>query len=67
MPNINRSQAALRPTPADVGRRWAWIGLLGGASIGFSLVFACATPFVAQRLFRIRPAALPASAEAARA
>jgi hypothetical protein len=27
--------------------RWAWIGLLGGSSIGFSLVFACATPFVA--------------------
>jgi hypothetical protein len=47
MPNINRTQAALRPTPADVARRWAWIGLLGGASSGFSLVFACATPFVA--------------------
>ena len=28
-------------------RRWLWIGLLGGATIGFSLVFACATPFVA--------------------
>jgi hypothetical protein len=27
--------------------RWAWIGLLGGSSIAFSLVFACATPFVA--------------------
>jgi hypothetical protein len=29
------------------GHRWLWIGLLGGSSIGFSLVFACATPFVA--------------------
>lgn len=27
--------------------RWLWIGLLGGATISFSLVFACATPFVA--------------------
>lgn len=33
-------------TPADF-HRWAWVGLLGGASIAFSLVFACATPFVA--------------------
>jgi hypothetical protein len=47
MPNISRSQAAPQPTPADVARRWAWIGLVGGASISFSLVFACATPFVA--------------------
>jgi hypothetical protein len=31
----------------DNGHRWLWIGLLGGSSIGFSLVFACATPFVA--------------------
>jgi hypothetical protein len=28
-------------------RRGAWIGLLAGSSIGFSLIFACATPFVA--------------------
>src|SRR5262245_11745830 len=27
--------------------RSSWIALLGGSSIGFSLVFACATPFVA--------------------
>jgi hypothetical protein len=47
MPTISRSQAAQQPTPADVARRWAWIALLGGASIGFSLIFACATPFVA--------------------
>jgi hypothetical protein len=47
MPNNSQAQAAERPAPADVARRWAWIGLLGGASIGFSLVFACATPFVA--------------------
>jgi hypothetical protein len=47
MPNISRSPAAHPPTPAYVARRWAWIALLGGASIGFSLVFACATPFVA--------------------
>jgi hypothetical protein len=47
MPNISRSPAAHQPAPADVARRWAWIALLGGASIGFSLVFACATPFVA--------------------
>ena len=47
MPNISQIQAAQQPAPAYVARRWAWIGLLGGASIGFSLVFACATPFVA--------------------
>ena len=47
MPNNDQAQAAQQPAPADVARRWAWIGLLGGASIGFSLVFACATPFVA--------------------
>jgi hypothetical protein len=47
MPNISRTQAAQQSTPPPVARRWAWIGLLGGASIGFSLVFACATPFVA--------------------
>ena len=47
MSNISRTQAAHQPAPADVVRRGAWIGLLGGASIGFSLVFACATPFVA--------------------
>ena len=47
MPNISQSQAAQQPTSADVARRWTWIGLLGGASLGFSLVFACATPFVA--------------------
>jgi hypothetical protein len=47
MPTISRTRAAQPPAPADVVRRWAWIGLLGGASIGFSLVFACATPFVA--------------------
>lgn len=27
--------------------RWAWIGLLGGSSIAFSLIFACAAPFAA--------------------
>jgi hypothetical protein len=47
MANISQIQAAHQPAPAYVARRWAWIGLLGGASIGFSLVFACATPFVA--------------------
>ena len=47
MPNISRSPAAHQPTPAYVARRWAWIALLGGASIGFGLAFACATPFVA--------------------
>jgi hypothetical protein len=31
----------------EQGHHWLWIGLLGGSSIGFSLVFACATPFVA--------------------
>jgi hypothetical protein len=31
----------------NAATRWAWIALLGGASIGFSLLFACATPFVA--------------------
>lgn len=31
----------------DNGHRWPWIALLGGSSIGFSLIFACATPFVA--------------------
>ncbi len=46
MPGTNQIQAAQPPAPA-VARRWAWIGLLGSASIGFSLVFACATPFVA--------------------
>lgn len=29
----------------DAIRRWLWIGLLTGASVVFSLVFACATPF----------------------
>jgi hypothetical protein len=47
MPNISQIQAAEPPAPAFVARRWAWIVLLGSASIGFSLVFACATPFVA--------------------
>jgi hypothetical protein len=47
MPSTSQTQAAQPPAPTDVARRWAWIGLLGGASIGFSLVFACATPFVA--------------------
>ena len=47
MPNISRTQAVHPSTPADPARRWAWIGLLGTASLGFSLVFACATPFVA--------------------
>jgi hypothetical protein len=47
MPGTSQLQAAQPPAPAFVGRRWAWIGLLGSASIGFSLVFACATPFVA--------------------
>jgi hypothetical protein len=47
MPGTNQIPAAQPPAPADVARRWAWIGLLGSASIGFSLVFACATPFVA--------------------
>jgi hypothetical protein len=28
-------------------RSWYWIGILGFSSIAFSLVFACATPFVA--------------------
>lgn len=32
---------------ASPNGRWLWIGLLGGATIAFSLVFACATPFVA--------------------
>ncbi len=31
----------------SAARRLMWIGLLGGATIGFSLIFACATPFVA--------------------
>lgn len=31
----------------SAARRWLWIGLMAGATIGFSLVFACATPFVA--------------------
>ena len=47
MPSTSQTQAAQPPAPTDVARRWAWIGLLGGASMGFSLVFACATPFVA--------------------
>jgi hypothetical protein len=47
MPSTSQNQAAQPPAPAHVARRWAWIGLLGSASIGFSLVFACATPFVA--------------------
>jgi hypothetical protein len=49
MPGTSQIQAAQPPAPAPayVARRWAWIGLLGSASIGFSLVFACATPFVA--------------------
>ena len=47
MPSTSQTQAAQPPAPTDAARRWAWIGLLGGASIGFSLVFACATPFVA--------------------
>ena len=41
------TRSASQPTLADVVRRWAWIGILGGSSIGFSLLFACATPFVA--------------------
>lgn len=32
-------------------RQWLWIGILGVSSIGFSLVFACATPFVALATF----------------
>ena len=47
MPSTSQIPAAQPPASADVARRWAWIGLLGSASIGFSLVFACATPFVA--------------------
>jgi hypothetical protein len=47
MPSSSQTQTAQPPAPTDVARRWAWIGLLGSASIGFSLVFACATPFVA--------------------
>jgi hypothetical protein len=47
MPSTSQIPAAQPSAPADVVRRWAWIGLLGSASIGFSLVFACATPFVA--------------------
>lgn len=47
MPSTSQFPAAQPPASADVARRWAWIGLLGSASIGFSLVFACATPFVA--------------------
>ena len=46
MPSTSQIPAA-QPASADVARRWAWIGLLGSASVGFSLVFACATPFVA--------------------
>ncbi|MBS0521284.1 MAG: hypothetical protein JSR90_21480 [Proteobacteria bacterium] len=43
-PNPGRSD----PGPlADTARRGLWIVLLTGASIGFSLVFACATPFAA--------------------
>ncbi len=47
MPSTSQITAAQPPASADVARRWAWIGLLGSASIGFSLVFACATPFAA--------------------
>ena len=47
MPSTSQIPAAQPSAPADVVRRWAWIGLLGSASIGFSLVFACAMPFVA--------------------
>src|SRR5258708_34902070 len=47
MPSTSQTQTAQPPAPTDVARRWAWIGLLGSASIGFSLLFACATPFVA--------------------
>ncbi|MGZ5912989.1 MAG: hypothetical protein ACXWLB_24165, partial [Reyranella sp.] len=47
MPSTSQPQTAQPPAPTDVARRWAWVGLLGTASFGFSLVFACATPFVA--------------------
>jgi hypothetical protein len=38
---------AMSKTREDTARRWSWIALLGGSSVAFSLVFACATPFVA--------------------
>jgi hypothetical protein len=47
MLSTSQIPVAQPPASTDAARRWAWIGLLGGASIGFSLVFACATPFVA--------------------
>ena len=47
MPGTSQIPTAQPTAPADVARRWTWIGLLGSASIGFSLVFACAMPFVA--------------------
>jgi hypothetical protein len=47
---MNRSMNAnaySSPRAMDAARRWAWIGLLVSSTVGFSLVFACATPFVA--------------------
>ena len=47
MSKTKEPRAAHQPVPVDAAKRWAWIALLGGSSIGFSLLFACATPFVA--------------------
>ena len=47
MSQTTEPRAVHPPVPVNAATRWAWIALLGGASIGFSLIFACATPFVA--------------------
>lgn len=55
LPIIRSGSGRRERTPlADSVRRGLWIVLLAGASVGFSLVFACATPFAALATLAVR-------------